>query len=41
LRLSFKRLKLNWKNVTFDNSFVTKNAISNNIIEYFSVFKKP
>ena len=31
-----KRLKLNWKNVTFDNSFVTKNVISNHIIEYFS-----
>ena len=31
-----KRVKLNWKNVTFDNSFVTKNVISNHIIEYFS-----
>jgi len=28
------------KNVTFVNSFVTKNKLLKDIIEYFSIFKK-
>ena len=35
-----KKLATSLNNVTFVISFVTKNGFANDIIEYFSVFKK-